>query len=197
MTSSTTAGDLTAKARIRIAALELFADRGASAATMRQVAQRAGVTVGLVTHHYGSKEALREAVDEYVVELYREALDAIPAGTSAHDVPAVRDRNVAQMLLENEALQKYLRRAYIEPEDGRSGVLERLTDLTVAEIRKLRADQIASTHRSESEQAMQVVIRQLGELLMQPLVDRLRVYLGEDDAPPPIVRVTVARATKD
>lgn len=191
MTAQTS--DLTAKARIRNAALELFAEHGSAAATMRQVAERAGVTVGLVTHHYGSKEALRQAVDEYVVESYREALDAIPPGTSAQDVPAVRDRNVAGMLLKNVALQKYLRRAYMEPTDGEHGVIERLTDLTLAEVRQLRADRIASTSRSETEQVVQVVIRQLGELLMQPLVDRLWEYLNPRSASPPAIRVTVER----
>ena len=195
MTSHPVATDLTAKARIRIAALELFAEHGAPAATMRKVAERAGVTVGLVTHHYGSKEALRGAVDEYVVETFRAALDAVPVDTDARDVPAVRDRNVALMLLENEALQKYVRRAYIEPADGRRGVLERLTDLTLAEVRQLRADRIASTRRSETDQAMQVVIRQLGAMLMQPLVDRLWAHLGEDTSTPPMAHITVERAT--
>jgi TetR/AcrR family transcriptional regulator, regulator of cefoperazone and chloramphenicol sensitivity len=194
-TTTAQAADLTAKARIRIAALELFAEHGSAAATMRQVAERAGVTVGLVTHHYGSKEALRQAVDEYVVESYRDALAAVPPGTSTQDVPAVRDRNVASMLLENVALQKYLRRAYMEPEDGRRGVLERLTDLTMAEVRRLRADRIASTTRSETEQVMQVVIRQLGELLMQPLVDRLWGYL-DGSASPPAVHVAVERSAE-
>ena len=99
------------------------------------------------------------------------------------------------MLLENEALQKYVRRAYIEPADGRRGVLERLTDLTLAEVRQLRADRIASTRRSETDQAMQVVIRQLGAMLMQPLVDRLWAHLGEDTSTPPMVHITVERAT--
>lgn len=199
MTSSKVVSDLTAKARIRIAALELFAEHGTAVATMRQVARRAGVTVGLVTHHYGSKNALRDAVDEYVVESYRAALDAVPAGTHPRQIPAVRDRNVAGMLQQNESLQKYLRRAYLEPEDGRRGVLERLTDLTVVEVRRLRAERIASTRRPETEQAMQVVIRQLGELLMQPLVDRLWSHLNADSAPvtPPVVRVFVEGATGD
>lgn len=197
MGSSTGFPDLTAKARIRMAALELFAEYGTAAATMRQVAERAGVTVGLVTHHYGSKDALREAVDDYVVEAYRAALDAVPPGTDAQDIPAVRDRNVARMLAADEALQKYLRRSYIEPSEGRDGVLERLTDLALAEVRRLRADRIASARRSETEQTMQLVLRQLGELLMQPLVNRLWARLGEGSADPPAVRLTTERVRPD
>lgn len=55
------ADDLTAKARIRNAALDLFAAHGAEATSLRAAA--AGVTVGLIVHDYGTKEALREAVE--------------------------------------------------------------------------------------------------------------------------------------
>src|SRR2546423_13421762 len=60
--------DLTARARIREAALRLFAERGIDAATIRDIAKEAGVSPGLVRHHFGSKEALREACDTYVLD---------------------------------------------------------------------------------------------------------------------------------
>lgn len=61
------ADDLTSYARIRNAALELFATRGTSATTIRDVAKAAGVSPGLVQHHFGTKDELRKAVDEYVL----------------------------------------------------------------------------------------------------------------------------------
>ena len=54
--------DLTAKARIRNAALDLYAANGEDGTSLRTVATAAGVTVGLVVHHYGTKDGLREAV---------------------------------------------------------------------------------------------------------------------------------------
>ena len=60
--------DLTARARIRDAALRLFAERGIDGATIRDIAKAAGVSPGLVRHHFGSKEALREACDSYALE---------------------------------------------------------------------------------------------------------------------------------
>jgi TetR/AcrR family transcriptional regulator, regulator of cefoperazone and chloramphenicol sensitivity len=59
--------DLTARARIRDAAIELFADRGIAGATIRDIALKAGVSSGLLRHHFGSKEGLRDACDEFVV----------------------------------------------------------------------------------------------------------------------------------
>src|SRR3954470_20873529 len=59
--------DLTARARIRDAAIALMADRGTAGATVRDIAQAAGVSSGLVRHHFGSKEGLRDACDEYAL----------------------------------------------------------------------------------------------------------------------------------
>lgn len=61
------ADDLTTRARIRDAAIGLFGRDGFSRATVRAVASAAGVSPGLVIHHFGSKAALREACDEHVL----------------------------------------------------------------------------------------------------------------------------------
>ncbi|GAA2884267.1 TetR family transcriptional regulator [Actinoplanes cyaneus] len=57
--------DLTARARIRDAAIGLFAEKGVAGATIRDIAQAAGVSSGLLRHHFGSKEGLRDACDEW------------------------------------------------------------------------------------------------------------------------------------
>jgi AcrR family transcriptional regulator len=58
--------DLTARARIRDAAITCFAATGFDA-TVRTIAAEAGVSAGLITHHFGSKEALREECDAEVL----------------------------------------------------------------------------------------------------------------------------------
>lgn len=65
--------DLTARARIREAALEHFAHDGYDRATIRAIAKTAGVSPGLLRHHYGSKDELREACDHYVFEVIHRA----------------------------------------------------------------------------------------------------------------------------
>ncbi len=73
--------DLTTKARIRDAALMLFPEHGFSETTLRQVAGEAGVSPGLVVHHFGSKDGLREACDHHVVALFRTTkLEAMEEG---------------------------------------------------------------------------------------------------------------------
>jgi AcrR family transcriptional regulator len=60
--------DLTARARIRDAAIRLFAERGIEGTTVRDIAKEAGVSPGLLRHHFGSKEALREVCDAYALD---------------------------------------------------------------------------------------------------------------------------------
>src|ERR1700729_1813317 len=64
-------GDLTARARIRDAAISHFADDGYERTTIRAIAATAGVSPGLLRHHFGSKEELRRACDEHVAETMR------------------------------------------------------------------------------------------------------------------------------
>jgi len=47
--------DRTARAVIRDEALRLFAEHGQQAVSLRQVASAAGVSPGLIVHHFGSK----------------------------------------------------------------------------------------------------------------------------------------------
>ncbi|MEO8556033.1 MAG: TetR family transcriptional regulator [Actinomycetota bacterium] len=83
--------DLTARANIRNAALRLFAERGHDAVTVREIAATAGVSPGLVLHHFGSKDGLRSAVDAHAAESF----DAIFAELDGQDL--------AEMLASGEA----------------------------------------------------------------------------------------------
>lgn len=67
-----TADDRTAIARIRDAAIEQFGQRGFTVG-LRAIADSANVSAALVIHHFGSKEGLRKACDDYVAEVIREA----------------------------------------------------------------------------------------------------------------------------
>jgi TetR/AcrR family transcriptional regulator len=63
--------------RILRAALASFAERGFDGATTREIASRAGVTLGLLQYHFGGKSALwRAAVDRAFAEL-RAGLEAV------------------------------------------------------------------------------------------------------------------------
>ncbi|MBN9744437.1 TetR/AcrR family transcriptional regulator [Amycolatopsis sp. A1MSW2902] len=86
--------DLTARARIRDAAMRHFGEHGFERATIRGIAVEAGVSLGLVRHHFGSKQALREACDAHLIKLLRELNDQVPddlaTSVTANPVAAAR-----------------------------------------------------------------------------------------------------------
>ncbi len=59
--------DATAAARIRDAAIARFGAHGYDGTTVRDIARDAGVSPALVIHHFGSKDGLRQACDEWLV----------------------------------------------------------------------------------------------------------------------------------
>jgi AcrR family transcriptional regulator len=91
---SSEAADLTARARIRDAAFALFTERGIAGATVRDIAQAAGVSSGLLRHHFGSKEGLRDACDEWalarVVELQIRFTESQAIGPITPDIVALQ-----------------------------------------------------------------------------------------------------------
>lgn len=101
--------DLTARARIRQAALAQFTEVGFERATIRGIAADAGVSPGLVRHHFGSKQALRDAVDTHVLQEVRRISDQLTAD---------RDRgNLGASAITRQAIrpfQGYLARALTE-----------------------------------------------------------------------------------
>lgn len=92
--------DLTTRARIRDAALDRFPREGFAATTIRAIAEDAGVSPGLVVHHFGSKEGLREECDRHVVAKFRETkLAALEDGNLGNPAFAAGSYHLAQPLL--------------------------------------------------------------------------------------------------
>src|SRR5699024_11466848 len=91
---SASRGDLTARARIRDAAIECFGQQGFGV-SVRAIAKHAGVSAGLVIHHFGSKEKLREACDDHVIQLIRETktetLTSHDSQTFLHQIAEVEE----------------------------------------------------------------------------------------------------------
>lgn len=100
--------DLTARARIRDAALVEFAERGFKGATLKAVADAAGVSIGLVQHHFGSKQGLQEACDAHVRDT------VLGAAGQVQDGAEVTPEFIGGMYEANELSVRYLARALVE-----------------------------------------------------------------------------------
>jgi AcrR family transcriptional regulator len=99
LSEDTVADDRTAKARIRDAAIACFAENGIDGTTARKIATGAGVSPGLVIHHFGSMDGLRSECDRYVAATIREyKRDAISAGPTIDVLAALRGANAGPVM---------------------------------------------------------------------------------------------------
>ena len=186
--------DLTAKARIRNAALELYATKGEPNTTVREVAQAAGVTHGLVVHHFVNKEGLHKAVQQHVVDLLRQALSAVPINGTPREIGKARDASVARMYSEHPVYLRYIRRQLLDPEDIDRELLDVLAEFTRAQVRDLRAAGIAPLKTPEPIQVFAVLMRELAPRLLEPMVQRIwRHLVGKSGGPPPEIEVRIKR----
>jgi AcrR family transcriptional regulator len=117
--------DLTARARIRDAALAQFAERGFERTTIRGIAAAAGVSSGLVRHHFGSKQELRAAADAHVVQVIQRISKEITAdGGTANLTSAVTSRE------EIRPFQRYLMRGLLDGSPTFALIFDQLVEST-------------------------------------------------------------------
>ena len=187
-------GDLTAKARIRNAAFELYAAKGEANTSVREVAQAAGVTHGLVVHHFVNKEGLQRAVQQHVVDLLRHALNSVPTDGTPAEIGKARDASVARMYSENPTYLRYLRRQLLDPASVDDELLDVLAEFTLAQVRDLRAAGVASVDTPEPIQVFAVLMRELAPRLLEPLMQRVWRHLaGKSAGAPPEIEIRIKR----
>lgn len=119
---------LDARDKLLEAALSAFAEHGFHGATVRDISQRAGVSQGLITHHFGDKERLWNLVGERVSEDFLAYLTpTIDAGAvDVGTIPALLSAYMAYWRSHPLALRLQLWRVLGAPEAERRARVERL-----------------------------------------------------------------------
>jgi AcrR family transcriptional regulator len=107
------AAEPSARERIRNAALKSFATQGAAATSLRTVASFAGVSLGLVQHHFATKAGLIKAVDDYVLALVLTAISRPISETTVNSVTEVGNR-VGRITAGHPDVADYVGRALID-----------------------------------------------------------------------------------
>lgn len=160
--SASAVGELSTRARILEAALRRFAAEGLSA-PLRTIATDAGVSPGLIIHHFGSADQLRLACDRHVMEeTTRSKTDLLTPGAGA-----------AAMLTQLAQLEEYtpligyvLRRLQAGGTPAR-----RLIDGFVADatnyLRQAETDGAVNPSRDLPARARLLTEQGLGALLLQ------------------------------
>ena len=171
--------DLTGRARIRDAAMAVFAERGVAGATIRGIAERAAVSPALVQHHFGTKDGLRAACDAHVLDYLRgetkAGLDEGRIGESAF---------IAQLYASGPPLMRYLARALVDGSPAAATVFDEIVGITEAYLIDVPG------HSDPHTRAVVYTAMRLGVTVLHEHVSR---GLGEDlfEAGPRVGRATL------
>jgi len=161
--------DLTATARIRDAAMHLFAARGFDATSIRDVASAAGVSSSLVVHHFKTKAQLRVATDARVISVLTEMLAELPPGDA--DTFSETAGGLAQTLRDEPDLMAYLRRMLIDGGEPAQGLFAGIIEATVAELARQEAAGAVLASTDARTRAVFLVVNDLGAIVLRDLVE--------------------------
>ena len=168
LTSPGSVDDRTAKARIRDAAIGVFAEHGMAATTARKVASAAGVSPGLVMHHFGSMDGLRVACDDHVAGVIRDLKGgAMAAGAAFDPLAALRSQQ------SGPPFAKYLARTLVDGSRHVAELVDELVADAVAYIETGVETGMLSPSRYPRQRAAILTIWTLGGLVLHEHLDRL------------------------
>jgi AcrR family transcriptional regulator len=186
---SVSPGDLTSRALIRNAALRLFAERGPDRVSLRRIAAEAGVSHGLVIHHFGSKEGLRIVVDTYVVELFDELAAGLAGTPDADPFTAQAQESLVGALMERlppeSPIPAYLRRVLLDGGEAGRALFGRLYALTRGALEVMAQNGYADRGADPNVRAAFLLANDLAMLLLR---DQIALATGLDPLSPDGIR---------
>lgn len=156
---------------IRDAALSKFAAQGTASTSLRAVAAAAGVSLGRVQHHFGTKARLIQAVDEYVLAVLREQLPRSIPPPSADPIGDFGN-HVLGLIADYPDVLDYFARALVEGSEFGSVVFDDLVSRGEARWVKLKQEQIARPDIDVTWAAINPIILTMGVILMRTQIER-------------------------
>jgi AcrR family transcriptional regulator len=156
--------DLTARARIRDTAIECFAETGFDS-PFRAIAAKAGVSPGLITHHFASKDSLRAECDHEVLRRYHALKSEAIADPSGYLFARLAAPGGAAIVV------VYMLRAIHAGGQAGRVFLENLVD----EARAVMAESVASglvrPSRDEEARVRYLTYQAMGAMLLEFLAE--------------------------
>jgi AcrR family transcriptional regulator len=154
--------------KIRDAALAAFASRGVAATSLREVAEAADVSIGLIQHHFKSKGGLVDAVDRYVTELVRTVLASGPGSVTVDDF----GEQVTALLVEHTTVVDYLARSLVEDTEFGSSIFDTLIDMGVARWERRAEEGLTAADLDVPWASMNIVLLFFGTVLLRSHIER-------------------------
>lgn len=178
-------GDVTTKAAIRNAALRLFAERGADVVTVREIAAAAGVSAGLVLHHFGSKDGLRAAVDEHAAQAFDAILGPLEGQDLADLLTGGSGGSIAEAFARGfprgSPLPDYLRRLLLTNDPAGAALFGRWYAATLHLMEGMSALGAARPSRDPAVRAAFLLVNDLALILLR---NQIAIAIGADPLSP-------------
>ncbi|NMO16912.1 TetR/AcrR family transcriptional regulator [Pyxidicoccus fallax] len=134
---------------IRRAALELFIEKGFHAASIAEIAKRAGVSKGLIYNYYRSKDELLQALMEDRLREAAATYASVPAGGGAAEkLRYIVDSSVEQIVRNHELYRLYFA-LLLQP--GATPALQRAEETLAPEFSRIFGQLIALFTESGSD----------------------------------------------
>jgi AcrR family transcriptional regulator len=157
--------------RIRRAALKSFATHGTSATTLRSVAAAAGVSLGLVQHHFATKAGLIKAVDDYVLSVVIDVV-AQPVSKPPRDSIADMGSRVTTLVLEHPDVVDYFGRALIDGSQLGTTIWDTLAAFGTARWNQRKENGEARADIDVTWAALNSLVLALGTLIVRSHIER-------------------------
>jgi AcrR family transcriptional regulator len=176
------------KQRLISVAMKLFAEKGFDGVTVRDISAAADVSVGLINHHFGSKEGLREAVDRHFLTQFEETLAANPLDTKATDqrgIDAVvewTEEWIDRHIDEWSVSTAYMRRALLEGNDWGANLFERFYQVVRTSVDRMDAEGRLRPDVDRLWLPLLILYMELGTMLLEPYVEKVLGRSGYDRA---------------
>lgn len=167
---------LNGRERILDEAMQLFAELGFDSVTVRDIAAKADVSVGLINHHFGSKEGLREAVDAKFIRQFEEVLDSTPPSMGQmrmEDFFAWVDDWISRHQATWPITVRYFRRALLEESEWGASIFEKFFNIARTSIDRMDAQGLLRPDVDRLWLPFLMVYLEIGTSLLDPYVTKM------------------------
>ncbi|MEB3980194.1 helix-turn-helix domain containing protein [Mycobacterium sp. 663a-19] len=159
--------------------MKVFAAHGSEAASLRMIADTAGVSLGQVQHHFGTKGALIEAVDQELITIL---MQAAPMSAPAPDPVADVSHRLTRLIAEHPDAIDYLARLLIDDQQTGRRIFDLLFDIGRSQWDFLRDQGSLRPDLNPTWGALNPLILVLGTLILRSHIERqLPEPLGSPD----------------
>ncbi|MGH8878988.1 MAG: TetR/AcrR family transcriptional regulator [Stackebrandtia sp.] len=165
--------------RILVTARELFATHTYRAATMRELAERLGITKPSLYHHFASKSEILESLISAPIEQLAAAVDAAAQSPDPEEVRRRVLQGCIAVIVEHRDVMKLLFRDASVYSDDSTRVVDRVVVTVERSIDLLAGPDADWRRRLRAAQAFAAATDPIGQFLDAP-EDELRaeLYLG-------------------